>query len=507
VLDLYFYPKRKKVVMKEFSDATESQVNEVLMRSSKAFSIYRKSGLHVRANFMRLIAGCIGNIEGVLLETAIRETNLGRDRLLGEIKRTLFQLTSYAEACEKGEWLKARIDHADHSRVPPKPDIRKTMIPVGPVVVFGASNFPFAYSTAGGDTACALAAGCTVVVKAHPAHPETSELVAGAIRDAARKCDLPDGIFEHVHGAGNKVGESLVCHPLTKSVGFTGSYSGGMALFTLASQRKEPIPVFAEMGSVNPVYLMPGKLASSAEEVAGMYAGSITLSCGQFCTNPGILVGITGEGLSKFKEVLAAAITEINPQPMLHPGISKAFKEKRDQVLSGNQVSLLAEAFKPAGQYEGIPTVTTVSASNFIDNPLLHQEIFGPYSLLVECNDHGQMLEVARVMEGQLTSTIIATEDELKNNGELVDELQQKCGRIIFNGVPTGVEVCLSMQHGGPFPASTDSRFTAVGADGISRFARPICFQNWSNELLPPELQNDNPLQILRTINNKTGLE
>jgi NADP-dependent aldehyde dehydrogenase len=493
--------------MKVFPDATESQINEVLMRSNKAFSVYRRSGLKSRAAFLRQIAGRIGEIGDVLVDTAMGETNLGRDRLMGELKRTLFQLTSYAEACEKGEWLRARIDHADLSRVPPKPDLRKTLVPVGPVVVFGASNFPFAYSTAGGDTACALAAGCTVIVKAHPAHPETSELVAGAIKEAVVKCSLPDGVFEHVHGAGNDVGKWLVCHSLTKSVGFTGSYMGGMALFNWANQRKEPIPVFAEMGSVNPVYLFPLKLSSSAEEVAKMYAGSITLSCGQFCTNPGILVGINGEGLSKFKEVLAAEIKGINPMPMLHPGIAKAFHQKREEVLSGGQATLLSESSGRAGENEGIPTITTVSASIFIANPRLHQEIFGPYSLLVECNDAAEMLEVARAMEGQLTSTIISTEQELQLNAELLDEILAKCGRVIFNGVPTGVEVCLSMQHGGPFPASTDSRFTAVGADGITRFARPVCFQNWSNELLPPELQNENPLQVLRTTNNKTGLE
>jgi NADP-dependent aldehyde dehydrogenase len=238
-----------------------------------------------------------------------------------------------------------------------------------------------------------------------------------------------------------------------------------------------------------------------------MYASSITLSGGQFCTNPGILIGITGEGLSRFKEVLAAEIKNINPAPMLHTGISNAYYEKREGVLSGGQVSLLSESSIPARKNEGIPTVTTVSAPVFIANPQLHQEIFGPYSLLVECHDPAEMLEVGRVMEGQLTSTIIATEQELKLSSGLIDEIQAKCGRIIFNGVPTGVEVCLSMQHGGPFPASTDSRFTAVGADGISRFARPVCFQNWSNELLPPELQNENPLQILRTTNNKTGLD
>ena len=491
--------------MAEYPDASERQVNEILTRSSEAFNNYSQVALSKRASLLREVANFIEGLGDSLIETAMEETHLTRDRLVGERNRTLFQLRSYAEACEKGEWLKARIDTADANRIPPKPDTRKTLVPLGPVVVFGASNFPFAYSTAGGDTACALAAGCTVIIKAHPAHPQTSEKVAAAIKAALDKCSLPEAVFEHVHGASVEVGKWLVCHPLTKAVGFTGSYVGGKALFDWAAKREAPIPVFAEMGSVNPIYLLPGKLESEARNIAKMVASSVTLSCGQFCTNPGILVAISGEGLTGFKEVLAAEIRKVSPATMLHPGIATAFTEKITAVLQKPSVSLLAESGMSAEVNQGIPTLAAVAAAEFLRDNRLQQEIFGPYSILVECRDAAEMLEVARKMEGQLTSTIIGTDEELKQNHELLIAIQSKCGRLIFNGVPTGVEVCLSMHHGGPFPATTDSRFTSVGADGISRFARPVCFQDCPDELLPTELKKNNPSGILRTVNNIAG--
>lgn len=492
--------------MNNYTDATESQVNMAMERSWQAFKIYRHTSIKERADFLRAIADEIESLGDRLVEVAMAETNLFRERLAGEKKRTIFQLTSYADACERGEWLQVRIDTGDPGRNLPKPDIRKTKVPLGPVVVFGASNFPFAYSTAGGDTACALAAGCTVVVKAHPAHPRTSEMVAGAIQSAAKRCKMPEGIFEHIYGASTDVGRWLTFHPKTKAIGFTGSYAGGKALFDWANQRKEPIPVFAEMGSVNPVYLFPEKLAESADEIAKMYAASITLSSGQFCTNPGLIVGIAGESLESFKKALAKRIREIVPETMLHAGISKAFWEKRKKALETPEVDLVAESgIKPA-ENQALPTIACTSAEAFCKNNLLHQEIFGPYSLVIECHDIEGMQAVAEVMEGQLTSTLMATGEEIKNNQELVDEIRDKCGRIIINGVPTGVEVCLSMHHGGPFPATTDSRFTAVGADGISRFARPVSYQNWPEEFLPDELKTDNIFRIWRTVNNNMQL-
>ena len=493
-----------------YKDFSVEEIDTVMQDAWNAFHIYRKFSLKKRAAFMRAIAIELENCGDVLIQTAMQETNLPEARLRGERARTIFQLNSYAEACEKGTWLGACIDTAIPDKTPPKPDIRKMLVPLGPVVVFGASNFPFAYSTAGGDTACAFAAGCPVIVKAHPAHAETSEIVANAILLAAEKSNMPKGIFAHVHGAGFEVGKALVTHPHTKAVGFTGSYNGGKQLFDWGNQRKEPIPVFAEMGSVNPVFLMPEKLNAAANEIATMYAGSITLGVGQFCTNPGIIIGIESEALQTFIHDLGKAIQKIEPALMLHTGIVEAYKKNKGNVLLQEDVHLVAESEDELWQSSetlpklaAIPTIATASGQAFLNNSVLHQEVFGPYSIVIRCKDMPEMIEVAKNLEGQLTATLMATENDIKDNDELVEAVKNICGRFILNSVPTGVEVCLSMQHGGPFPASSDSRFSSVGADGIKRFARPIAFQNWSNNLLPDELKNENPLGIWRTVNNE----
>lgn len=486
-----------------FKDSSIEEIDVVMQQAWAAFHTYRKFSLAQRAAFMKAIAVELENCGDALIQTAMQETNLPEARLRGERARTIFQLNSYAEACEKGNWLEARIDTAIPDKTPPKPDIRKMLVPLGPVVVFGASNFPFAYSTAGGDTACAFAAGCPVIVKAHPAHAQTSEIVASAILKAAEKCNMPNGIFAHVHGAGFEVGKALVMHPHTKAVGFTGSYAGGKQLFDWGNQRKEPIPVFAEMGSTNPVFLLPEKLAASANEIANMYAGSITLGVGQFCTNPGIIIGIESEALQTFIHDLGKAIQKINPAPMLHSGIVSAYKKNKGNALLQDEVHLVAESETDVKDNEGLPTIATASGQTFLNNPVLHQEVFGPYSIVIRCKDMAEMIQASKCLEGQLTSTLMATEADMKENDELVEAVKNICGRIILNGVPTGVEVCLSMQHGGPFPATTDSRFSSVGADGIKRFARPVAFQNWSNQLLPDELKNENPLAIWRTVNDE----
>ena len=510
-----------------YSDATLPQIDQALQLASKAFIPYKNLSLRARRDFMHAIAAGLEAAAETLIATADRETHLGVGRLQGELARTCWQLRSYSDSALAGHFLDARIDTADPSRKPaPKPDIRKMMVPLGPVVVFGSSNFPFAYSTAGGDTACALAAGCPVIVKAHPAHAETSEAVAGVVLTAAAKAGLPDGVFTHLHGAAFETGKALVTHPLVKAVGFTGSTSGGKALFDLAAQRKEPIPVFSEMGSINPVFLLPGKLAESAKEVAARYAASITLSVGQFCTNPGLLVGIKGPDLLTFRTELGALLAKIPPATMLHPGIAKAYAEKRQKALEQADVQTVAvgnaqRSGDPAGAAqgagsndpagpapgdpgaapEGLPTLAATSAKAFLSNPVLHQEVFGPYSLLVECADAAEMLAVALHLEGQLTSTLIATEADWTANPELVEAVEQHCGRLILNGVPTGVEVVTAMQHGGPYPATTDSRFTSVGADGIRRFTRPLSYQNFPGHLLPEALQDGNPLGIWRLVN------
>lgn len=486
-----------------FKDATSSEINTALQQAWRAFHVYRKCSLKQRADFMRAIAKDIEALGDELLQVAARETNLPDARLRNERARTMFQLTSYADACEKGDWLEARIDTAVPDRNPPKPDIRKMLVPLGPVVVFGAANFPFAYSTAGGDTATAFAAGCPVIVKAHPAHAGTSELMASAIFKAAAACNMPDGIFAHLHGVSFDAGKALVEHPLTKAVGFTGSFTGGKQLFDWASQRKEPIPVFAEMSSINPVFLMPEKMKSSAANFAKMYAGSITLGVGQFCTNPGLLIGIDNDDLQIFINTLGEEIRKIAPAPMLTPGIYKNYVSKKESSLIQAGVETIAAAETPSGEGQGSAAVAAATGQAFINNPVLHQEVFGPFSLIIRCKDMDEMTEVARHIEGQLTATMMATEDDIKNNNELVEAVRNICGRFILNSVPTGVEVCLSMQHGGPFPATTDPRFGSVGADAIKRFARPVAFQNWPDSLLPDELKNENPFSIWRTVNNE----
>src|SRR5665213_1900452 len=490
-----------------FTDATTEEINKAMNEAWDAFHQYRKMPLKKRADFMRAIGEELKNNEHELVESAMKETNLPEARLKGELARTIFQLNQYGDAAESGEWLEARIDTAVADKKPAKQDIRKMLVPLGPVVVFGASNFPFAYSTAGGDTACAFAAGCPVIVKAHPAHAQTSEKVAKAILNAVNKQKLPKGIFAHIHGAGVEVGKALIMHEYTTAVGFTGSLGGGKQLFDWGNQRKVPIPVFSEMGSINPVFLLPEKLKSSSEEIATTYAGSITQGVGQFCTNPGLIIGIEGDDLKKFIETVGREIEKIAPAKMLHPGIAKAFDEKRDKALQQQNVTTVSVSDTAKKENEGTPTVASASGKDFLNNPVLHQEVFGPYSLVIRCQDMKEMIEVAKHLEGQLTSTLMATDNDFLSNEELVEAVKNICGRFILNGVPTGVEVCLSMQHGGPFPATTDSRFTSVGADGIKRFARPLAFQNWENKLLPDELKNENPLHIWRTVNNQLTKE
>ena len=485
-----------------YTDVSIEQVNEAMSRSAVAFSSYSKFGLSQRALLMKAIAREIEALGDELISVTMRETNLPEARLKGERGRTIFQLNSYAEACEKGDWLEARITTAIPDKTPPRPDIRKMLVPIGPVVVFGSSNFPYAYSTAGGDTATALAAGCTVVVKAHPAHPETSEMVAGAIRKALDGLQMPQDIFIHLQGASFAVGEALVKNQNTQAVGFTGSYSGGMALFNWANQRNQPIPVFAEMGSVNPVFLFPEKLEADPAGIAQMYAESITLGVGQFCTNPGLLIGLNSPALDTFKGMLAEKLQQIKVGKMLHEGIAKNYQQKSLLMLSQPDVSCITSVSQDALNNSPEPILTEVSGEVFLKNPLLQEEVFGPFSMLVGCKDQDEMAAVARSLAGQLTSTLMATENDYAANASIADIIASKCGRIILNGVPTGVEVCQAMHHGGPFPASTDSRYTSVGADAIKRFARPLAFQNYPDALLPDELKNANPLGITRSVND-----
>jgi alpha-ketoglutaric semialdehyde dehydrogenase len=489
--------------MNNFKDASAAEIDEALLQSKFAFDEYSQVTLQQRANVLRLIAEGLHQNKESLVSIAHQETHLEKSRLHTELQRTGFQLTSYAKACEQGNWLDVRIDLP---QAPSEHDLRKMLVPLGPVVVFGASNFPFAYSTAGGDTACALAAGCTVVVKAHGAHAETSTQVAAIIDNAIEKAGMPKRIFKHLYGASLEVGQALVQHPYTKAVSFTGSLQGGRALFDLAAQRPVPIPVFAEMGSINPVFILPQKLAASAGEIAYMYAQSITNSAGQFCTSPGLMVVIKSKALENFTVQLAQNLTKVAGVPMLHAGIVQAFHTGRKKALGTKGVELLTPV-NECNEELSLPTLAQTSAAHFIKNKDLQHEVFGPYCLMVVCNNREEMLQVANALDGQLTTSLMATEKEAAAHPKLLQALQQMCGRTILNNVPTGVQVALAMQHGGPYPATTDSRFTSVGADGIKRFARPLCFQNWSNHLLPDALKNENPLNLWRTVNNNLTKE
>ncbi|WP_411030493.1 aldehyde dehydrogenase (NADP(+)) [Spongiimicrobium sp. 3-5] len=485
-----------------FTEATEAEVAEAAQLASKAFKTYRNLTGARRALFLEAIADNIMALDENLLNRYCEETGLPQGRAAGERGRTVGQLRAFAELLKDGSWVEATIDTGEPERKPlPKPDLRKMLVPLGPVAVFGASNFPLAYSTAGGDTAAALAAGCPVIVKGHMMHAGTGELVAKAILKAAEETGMPNGVFSNLNSKGIDVGVQLVQHPDIKAVGFTGSIIGGRALYDLASRRKEPIPVFAEMGSVNPVILFPKALQNRGEALATTYANSITLGTGQFCTKPGLLLGIKDASLLNFIEQLSNEILTIDPSCMLHPNIEGNYVRNKAKALDQNDIVLKADYKGKLPENYARQAVTTVDGKTFIENPTLHQEIFGPYCIVVQCNDMDELQTIVGDLEGQLTGTVISHNDELFLYPDVIDALQNRVGRIIFNGVPTGVEVCPAMHHGGPYPASTDSRFTAVGVHSIKRWVRPFSFQNWPNDRLPHELKNENPLDITRSVN------
>jgi len=491
-----------KMLDETFYCATENEVNNAVELAKSAFQEYTNFSGARKAAFLESIAEEILNIGDELVKTAMSESALPEGRIIGERGRTVNQLKMFAQLVREGSWVEATIDTAIPDREPiPKSDLRKYRQAIGPVVVFGASNFPLAFSTAGGDTASALAAGCPVIVKSHPSHPGTGELVSSAIIKAAEKNNIPNGVFSFLNDSGFRVGTQLVTHPDVKSVAFTGSLAGGKALFDLANNRKEPISVFAEMGSTNPVFILPDKMKGNTEELASGLAGSITLGIGQFCTNPGLVITVENDALDSFINSLATHIQKSDPGKMLNRGIAQNYFAKRKKML--DEKGIIVEGTSNHQDGLGNPTVVSVDASTFISNSDLHEEVFGPFSLIVKCKDFEEMVSVADKLEGQLTATLQAESDELIAQEKLLNVIKEKVGRLIFNGVPTGVEVCSSMQHGGPYPASTDSRFTSVGTDAIKRFARPICFQDWPNELLPDELKNENPFNIWRLVDNK----
>ena len=486
--------------------ASGAQVDAALAAAEAAAPIFRNSSLHVRAEFLRACADEIMALGVELIERLTTETGYPAARAESERARTCGQLRLFADTIVKGDYLDARIDTALPDRKPlPRPDLRLLNQAIGPVVVFGASNFPLAFSVAGGDTASALAAGCPVLVKGHSSHPGTSELVAQAMARAVAGSGLPKGVFSLLMGAGPQVGAALVRATAVKAVGFTGSFTGGMALVEIANARAEPIPVFAEMGSINPVILLPQALQHKAANIAEAFVASLTLGTGQFCVNPGLVIAIDDDGLAAFIAAASKLVRDNSAGLMLNERICSAYAEGVRNYENQQGVAIVATGSGTAddGGFRGRAALMTASARTFLDNPAIHEEIFGPAALIVTCKDSNELLEVVSVLKGQLTGTVHCAENELENWRHLLDLLSRKVGRIVINGFPTGVEVCHAMVHGGPFPASTDARFTSVGTMAIKRFVRPVCYQNFPEPLLPDALRNANPLQIRRLVNGE----
>ncbi|MDB6019398.1 MAG: aldH [Pedosphaera sp.] len=487
-----------------FHEATTAEADEALSLAEVAFREYQRQPADKVAAFLDQIGDEIMRLGDELIQRANAETALPETRLIGERTRTVGQLRMFAELVREGSWVEASIDRALPDRKPlPKPDLRRMLIPLGPVVVFGASNFPFAYSVAGGDTASALAAGNPVVVKGHPAHPGTSELVARAVRAAVEATSMPAGVFSMLQGASNQIGLHMVRHPATKAVGFTGSLNGGRALFDAAAARPEPIPVYAEMGSTNPIFVLPGAIKKNGNSIAEGLIQSVTLGVGQFCTNPGLVFGRQDENWKLFVERAAQLANGTAPGTMLHQGIASRFQEGAGILEAIPGVSLAGKSSVAAGKGCAPALVFTTDAKTFQERNALREELFGPATVLVNCGSIQELEEIARTLPGQLTATIHGTEEDLLQYENLVAILRPKVGRLIFNQFPTGVEVCPSMQHGGPYPASTDSRTTSVGPAAIKRFARPVCFQNFPDAALPVELRNKNLRNIWRLIDNQ----
>ncbi|ASJ73904.1 aldehyde dehydrogenase (NADP(+)) [Granulosicoccus antarcticus] len=484
-----------------FNGSTLEDVETACKLADSAFDIYRETSPEQRAAFLEAIATGIEAVSGSLIERAALESGLPTARLTGECARTCAQLRHFSQALKTGEWLGVRLATAQPDRQPlPGPDLRQRQVPLGPVAVFGASNFPLAFSVAGGDTASALAAGCPVVVKAHSAHPGASEIVGMEVQKACSEHDIPEGVFSLLYDAGFDVGQALVADPRISAVGFTGSRRGGLALMAIAQNRPVPIPVYAEMSSINPVFLLPHALTSRTEKIAQGFVGSLTMGAGQFCTNPGLVIAVGGEALEHFCTLSKQLIIDAPAQTMLTPGIHKAYVAGVDRLAGNDRAKSIAagQPGKALGSCQAHLFRTTADA--FLDDQSLQDEVFGAASIIVECRDHDQMLEVTRSLEGQLTVTLHMDDDDLDVAKSLVPVLERKAGRILVDGWPTGVEVSDPMVHGGPFPATSDARTTSVGSAAIARFLRPVCYQSFPSALLPTELRDDNPRRLSRLV-------
>ncbi len=485
--------------------ASLADLNLAADLADEAFDVYGKLSGKEKARFLRRIADGIEAIVPELVERANRETALPEARLKGESARTINQLRLFAQVVEEGSWVNARIDPAQPERKPlPRSDIRSMMRPLGPVAVFGASNFPLAFSVAGGDTAAAFAAGCPVIVKAHHAHPGTSELVGKVIARSVKECGLPAGVFALLYGAGSEIGAALVDHPKVKAVGFTGSLTGGKALMERAAARQEPIPCFMEMSSVNPVFVLPEALRTRAAQIASGLFGSFTLGVGQFCTKPGLVFLPRNADADALVAELKAQVEKAAISPMLTEGIAKSYRSGIAGRQAQGCVETVAQtASNGAKSGYAVPAVMQISGGDLLREPELATEVFGPSTLVIRYESRDELMELARSLEGQLTATLHGSEADLAAFADLIAILERKAGRLIVNGFPTGVEVCHAMVHGGPYPATSDSRATSVGTYSIYRFARPVCFQDFPQAALPEELKDDNPSGIWRLVDGQ----
>jgi NADP-dependent aldehyde dehydrogenase len=492
-----------------FFSATAEEVNQAVLLANQAFAAYSRTSGREKATFLRAIAANIEGISAELIDRAEQETALPKARLQGETARTCGQLRLFAQVAEEGSWVMARIDRANAERKPaPKPDLRSMLRPLGPVVVFGASNFPLAFSVAGGDTASALAAGNPVIVKAHSAHPGTSELVGQAVQEAVRQCNLPEGVFSLLFGRGAQIGVALMKHPLVKAGGFTGSRSAGRQLMDTAASRPEPIPFYAEMSSTNPVFILPGALRERADAIAAGLHASFTLGAGQFCTKPGMVFLPEGAGAPGFVDKLQQSVNDSAPFYLLTGGIRSAYEASIADRKARHGVKLVAEKSTASNGQLGVgAALFSIDGQTFLKDPELAGEIFGPATLLVRHANRDEMLEAARDLEGHLTATIHGTEQDLREFSDLVAILENKVGRLVINGFPTGVEVSHAMVHGGPYPSTSDGRSTSVGSQAIFRFSRPICYQDFPDASLPKELKNENPLHIWRMVDGEMTRE
>tara|TARA_Y100000996_G_scaffold396478_1_gene362604 strand:- start:376 stop:1914 length:1539 start_codon:yes stop_codon:yes gene_type:complete len=481
-------PKTKKPLPYLFQETNKEQINIALNKASAIFDHYATTSFKDRIVLLKAIQAELIKSSDFLLEIYEAESAFSKERSKGEFQRTLGQIERFIELLEEGSFVQPIIHLVGL-------DLRKILNPIGPICIFGASNFPLAFSTAGGDTISALSAGCPVIIKAHPYHAATSALVAEAIHKAIISCGFPLEIFSHLSGNSHSIGRQLIMHPLLKGVGFTGSYTGGKALYDIAQTRPEPIPVFAEMGSVNPIFITESRL-SKDKNLAEKLAGSIALGTGQFCTNPGFIVFCDPRTKSNIVSQVRQKLSEFSLPPMVHANIEKNYLLQLDKFKKNSEVNL-------STSLKNNSAIGLISAESLIKNQQLSEEVFGPFSLFVHCRSLNEMEEVANMLPGQLTGTLLSQKEEYSELNSLITIMKNKVGRLLFEGVPTGVAVIEAMHHGGPFPASTDARYTSVGTDSIYRWLRPVAFQDCPNQLLPPALQNENPLGLNRIVNGK----